>query len=253
MFCKSRATARQTKRPPILEGPWTPQMKAMLLAAGRGERLRPLTDHTPKPLLKVGGQALIVWQLEKLKCAGISEVVINLAYLGEQIETYLGNGSAWGLTIEYSREPAGALETAGGIRQALDWLGNAPFVLANADVWTDFDFALLPVHCHSLAHLVLVENRPHHPQGDFGLLEGRVTPSGEPNRTYAGIGIYAPGLFESLARGVRAPLAPLLRAAIDKGAVTGQLWTGQWIDVGTVERLEEADLALRLAARDQRL
>ena len=220
-------------------------MKAMLLAAGRGERLRPLTDQRPKPLLEVGGKPLIVWQLENLRRAGVTEVVVNLAWLGEQIPAALGDGSRWEMAIHYSREPVAALETAGGIRQALDLLGEAPFVLANADVWTRFDFATLPTAPAGLAHLVLVPNPAHHPQGDFALAGGRVNELGAPRYTYAGLAVFEPALFAALARGARAPLAPLLRAAMAEGAVSGELFTGTWIDVGTPERLEAADLAAR--------
>ena len=218
-------------------------MKAMLLAAGRGERLRPLTDHRPKPLLEVGGKPLIVWQLENLRRAGVSEVVVNLAWLGEQIESLLGDGSRWGLHVHYSQEPPAALETAGGIRQALADLGSAPFILANADVWTRFDFATLPTDLTGLAHLVLVPNPEHHPQGDFALEAGRVNDHGSPRYTYAGVAVFKPALFESVAPGARAPLAPLLRAAMARGEVSGEIFRGSWIDVGTVERLAAANLA----------
>lgn len=223
-------------------------MKAMLLAAGRGERLRPLTDRQPKPLLEVAGKPLLVWQLENLQRAGVSEVVVNLAWLGEQIAEALGDGSRWGLTLHYSREPAAALETAGGIRLALDLLGDEPFILANADVWTRFDFASLPRIPDGLAHLVLVPNPDHHPQGDFALTAGRVDAQGVLRHTYAGIAVFKPALFAQLARGVRAPLAPLLRAAMHEGAVSGELFTGPWIDVGTPARLEAANLAARTFA-----
>ena len=220
-------------------------MKALVLAAGRGERLRPLTDHTPKPLLRVGGRPLIVWQLEALARAGVTEVVVNLAHLGDQIETTLGNGSALGLRVQYSHEPPGALEAAGGIRLALPLMGDAPFILANADVWTDFEFSSLPGEPPGLAHLVLVPNPAHHPKGDFGLENETVTLDGTPRLTYAGIGVYRPELFAQLVPGARAPLAPLLREAIAAGAVNGRAYAGTWVDVGTVERLEFVN---RLAA-----
>ncbi len=218
-------------------------MKAMLLAAGRGERLRPLTDQRPKPLLEVGGKALIVWQLENLRRAGVTEVVVNLAWLGEQIEQLLGDGSRWGLRVQYSPEPPAALETAGGIRQALALLGDAPFILANADVWTRFDFSTLPAAPDGLAHLVLVPNPEHHPQGDFALEAGQVNDHGSPRFTYAGVGVFSPKLFAAIAPGARAPLAPLLRAAMARGEVSGEVFDGAWIDVGTVLRLEMANLA----------
>lgn len=220
-------------------------MKAMLLAAGRGERLRPLTDVRPKPLLEVGGKPLIAWQLERLAEAGVTDVVINLAHLGAQIPAALGDGAQWKLRLHYSQEPAGALETAGGIRLALPLLGEAPFILANADVWTDFDFRELPTTLPGLAHLVMVDNPAHHPTGDFGLSEGLVTLGDGPRLTYAGLGVYSPGLVRDLAPGSRAALAPLLRAAINEGRVSGQKYPGRWIDVGTVERLAEADDAAR--------
>jgi MurNAc alpha-1-phosphate uridylyltransferase len=218
-------------------------MKAMLLAAGRGERLRPLTDERPKPLLEVGGKPLVVWQLENLRRAGVTEVVINLAWLGEQIAHRLGDGSRWGLRVHYSPEPPNALETAGGIRQALELLGDAPFMLANADVWTRFDFSTLPGAPRGLAHLVLVPNPEHHPQGDFALEAGQINDHGSPRYTYAGVGVFSPELFRSIVPGTRAPLAPLLREAMARGAVSGEIFSGPWIDVGTVERLETANLA----------
>ncbi len=222
-------------------------MKAMLLAAGRGERLRPLTDHRPKPLLEVAGKPLIVWQLEKLALAGVTEVVVNLAHLGEQIPIVLGNGDAWDIRIHYSREPEGALETAGGIRLALSLLGEAPFILANADVWTDFDFRSLPATLGGLAHLVMVGNPPHHAAGDFGLKGGRITLSEAPCLTYAGLGLYSPELVRHVIPGTRAALAPLLRRAIGEGQVSGQEYPGRWIDIGTAQRLKEADTAARFS------
>ena len=227
-------------------------MKALVLAAGRGERLRPLTDHTPKPLLRVRGKPLIVWQLEALARAGLTEVVINLAHLGEQIEAELGDGGRLGLQLRYSHEPPGALEAAGGIRLALPLMGDAPFVLANADVWTDFDFSTLPREPRGLAHLVLVPNPEHHPGGDFCLDDGRVALHGATRLTYAGIAVYRPALFAHLASGARAPLAPLLRESILEGAVDGELFRGKWVDVGTVERLELANRhAVERSAKNQ--
>ena len=220
-------------------------MKGLVLAAGRGERLRPLTDRTPKPMLMVAGKPLITWQLEAMARAGLREVVINLAHLGHQIEDALGDGRALGLQLQYSHEPPGALEAAGGIRLALPLLGDAPFVLANADVWTDFDFASLPAEPAGLAHLVLVPNPPHHPLGDFGLAGDAVTLADAQRRTYAGLGVYRPEMFRHLEAGARAPLAPLLREAITAGRVTGTPFDGIWVDVGTPERLDEVN---RLAA-----
>lgn len=214
-------------------------MKAMLLAAGRGERLRPLTDHTPKPLLEVGGRALIEWQIARLVDAGIRDFVINLAHLGDRIAAHLGDGRRLGVRIAYSVEPPGALETGGGIRHALPLLGAAPFIAANADVWIEFDFARLPALAQDLAHLVLVPNPAHNAQGDFALDGARVRGDGEPRHTFSGVALYSPALFATQAEG-RFPLAPLLRRAAAEGRVGGRLHTGIWIDVGTPERLAAA-------------
>jgi N-acetyl-alpha-D-muramate 1-phosphate uridylyltransferase len=212
-------------------------MRAMLLAAGRGERLRPLTDHTPKPLLQVRGKPLIEWHLEALARAGVREVVINLAWLGGLIRTAVGGGERFGLRIAYSEEPEGALETGGGIFQALPLLGDGPFLVVNADTCTDIDFRRLTIAAGALAHLVLVPNPGHHPRGDFSLQDGLVRESGEPRYTYSGIGLYRAELFAASAPG-RFPLLPLLRAAIAAGRLRGELYAGEWTDVGTVERLE---------------
>ena len=211
-------------------------MKAMLLAAGRGERMRPLTDVTPKPLLEVGGRALIVHAIEKLRQAGITELVINHAWLGEQIERTLGNGAALSVSICYSPEPEAALETAGGIRNALPLLGDQPFLVCNADVWTDYDFSRLPSAPRGLAHLVLVDNPSHHPRGDFALVGDDVNDTDERRLTFSGIGIYRPELFSG-ERPRRQALAPLLREAMCRQQVTGEYFAGFWHDVGTVERL----------------
>lgn len=218
-------------------------MKAMILAAGRGERMRPLTDHTPKPLLLVGGKPLIVWHLERLAQAGFKEVVINHAHLGAQIEKALGNGSAWGLSIEYSPEST-ALETAGGIANALHLLGEAPFLVINGDVFTEIDFGALQLAAPYLAHLVLVDNPSQHPQGDFALHAGKVSGEGDHQLTFSGIGVYHPRLFAELERGQAAKLAPLLRSAMAKGLVTGQHYQGVWHDIGTPARLALLDQAL---------
>lgn len=215
-------------------------MKAMILAAGRGERMRPLTDHTPKPLLSVGGKPLIVWHLERLAKAGFKEVVINHAHLGEKIEQALGNGKAWGLNIKYSPE-MNALETAGGIANALPLLGDTPFLVVNGDVFTEIDFAGLDLVFPSLAHLVMVSNPKQHATGDFVLKSGKITDQGDSKLTFSGIGIYHPKLFEDVERGVAAKLAPLLRAAMDKGLVTGEYYDGVWHDIGTPERLAFLD------------
>jgi MurNAc alpha-1-phosphate uridylyltransferase len=223
-------------------------MKAMILAAGRGERMRPLTDHCPKPLLEVARRPLIVWHLERLAAAGFRDVVINHAHLGEQIEARLGNGSEWGLAIRYSAEPPGALETAGGIVNALPLLGDDTFLVINGDIFCDWDLGqarglLLD---ETLAYLVMVPNPAHHPDGDFSLIEGKVGVSGTASRyTFAGIGIYRAALFAHLPRGAPAKLAPLLRQAMDSGAVSGEMYSGRWVDVGTPERLAALDTEIR--------
>jgi N-acetyl-alpha-D-muramate 1-phosphate uridylyltransferase len=223
-------------------------MKAMLLAAGRGERLKPFTDVTPKPLLEVGGQPLIVWHLQRLAAAGFREVVINTAWLGEQIPAALGNGGAWGLTLHYSPEPWPALETGGGLHNALTLLGEAPFLLVNGDVFTDIDLGALaatglgpplaPGVAPPLARLVLVPNPPQHPKGDFELDGERLT--------YSGVAVIDPALVADQPAG-RFPLAPLLFAARDAGRLALQRHHGEWIDVGTPERLAalDAELCLR--------
>ena len=217
-------------------------MKAMILAAGRGERLRPLTDSTPKPLLEVRGKPLIVYHLEALHKAGFNEIVINLSWLGDQIRTRLGNGSEFGVGIEYSEE-AEALETAGGILQALPSLGER-FVVVNGDVFTDYDFvALKPAEksADRLAHLVLVDNPQHNNAGDFSLERTIVGNDGAPRHTFSGIAQYHRSFFDGLAPGKQA-LAPLLRAAADEGQVSGELFSGLWVDIGTAERLQRLNV-----------
>lgn len=211
-------------------------MRALIFAAGKGERMRPLTDATPKALLPVRGKPLVAWHLEALARAGIREVVINTGWLGEQLPAALGDGSALGVTIEWSHEGPEPLETGGGMRRALALLGPDPFVVANADVYSDYDYARLPAQPEGLAHLVLVANPPHHPRGDFVLTDTRLHLCGDPRRTYAGIGVYRPELVSHLPEG-RYPLGPILREAIDFGVVTGELHSGAWTDVGTPERL----------------
>jgi len=226
-------------------------MKAMILAAGRGERMRPLTDHTPKPLLEAGGKPLIVWHLERLAAAGLRDVVINHAWLGERIVEHLADGSQWGVRIRYSAEAA-ALETAGGIAQALPLLGNEPFVVINGDIWCDWNPAQAEEQARGLARanadawLLLTDNPPHHPEGDFALLaDGRATDAtGAPGLTFSGIGVYHPRLFQSLSAGQPARLAPLLRQAMARDAVRATHHTGRWIDVGTPQRLAELDAYL---------
>ena len=212
-------------------------MKAMILAAGRGERLRPLTDHTPKPLLQAAGKALIVYQIEALAQAGVHDIIINHAHLGEQIEQQLGSGARWGVTIHYSPE-SDALETGGGIFNALPLLGDEPFLVVNGDIWTDYDYSQLQLAEGDLAHLVLVKNPPHNPKGDFVLQSGQVVETEAARYTFSGIGLYHPALFTGCSAGAF-PLAPLLRQAIGCGSVSGEFFNGNWIDVGTVQRLNQ--------------
>lgn len=232
--------------------------KAMILAAGLGNRMRPLTDHTPKPLLEVGGKPLIVWQIERLRAAGFVELVINHAHLGQRLEDALGDGAALGVTIVWSREPE-PLETAGGIATALPLLGAAPFLVTNGDVFVDFDYArMLPVLAamtkasKRVAHLVLVNNPPHHPQGDFALTGDQVAllPSQGSKftdiYTFSGIGCYHPALFAGVVAGQKAPLAPLLKTAAIQGQVTGEFFPGRWEDVGTPERLATLNRELNI-------
>jgi MurNAc alpha-1-phosphate uridylyltransferase len=213
-------------------------MKAMILAAGRGERMRPLTDTMPKPLLEVRGKALIVRLIEALTRSGIREMVINHAHLGSMVEAALGDGSRFGAEIRYSHEPE-ALETAGGITQALPLLGAAPFIAVNSDILCDFDFSTL-ASCKlepHLAHLVLVANPPHHREGDFALNGAQVAEAGHSKLTFSGIGLYRPELFASVRPGSKAQLATLLREAMARGLVSGEMHRGNWHDVGTPERL----------------
>lgn len=228
----------------------------MILAAGRGERMRPLTDHTPKPLLEVGGKPLIVWHIERLAHAGITDLIINHAHLGEQLESSLGDGSQFSVNIQYSNEGT-ALETAGGIAFALPLLGDAPFAVVNGDIWCDYDFTHLPKFATTLkeqgdmVHLVLVDNPPQHPSGDFGLLDGRVTESAS-KLTFSGIGIYCPELFTNIPHASKAPLAPLLRKQIAAAKVSGEHHAGSWTDVGTPQRLAELDSQICLLHKTSR-
>jgi len=222
-------------------------MKALILAAGRGERMRPLTDTTPKPLLQVGGRSLIEYHLLALQQAGIREVVINLSWLGEQIERQLGDGGRYGLRIAYSHEGAQALETGGGIHKALPLLGEEAFIVINADVWTNYPIRQLLRSPNGLAHLVLVDNPSQHPQGDFMLQGDTVSVADESDGhclTFSGLGVYHPALFANCQQAVF-PLAPILREAMVKGQVTGEHFTGQWSDVGTPERLIQLDTQLQ--------
>jgi len=225
-------------------------MRAMILAAGRGERMRPLTDRCPKPLLPVGGRPLIDWHLSRLAAAGFRSVVVNHAHLGEMIERALGDGSRWGLSIAYSREPV-ALETAGGIANALPLLAQEPFLVVNGDIWCDFDFGRAHTIAGQmraaalLAWCVLVDNPPQHPQGDFGIAGGCLTNDAGQRFTFSGVGVYSPRLFDGIVPGTGAPLAPLLRTAIAQRKAGAERHTGRWVDVGTPERLARLDAQLR--------
>ncbi|MFC0678820.1 N-acetylmuramate alpha-1-phosphate uridylyltransferase MurU [Lysobacter korlensis] len=234
-------------------------MNALIFAAGLGERMRPLTDHTPKPLLQVAGRPLIVWHLEKLAALGVREVVVNTSWLADQFPHALGDGSRWGLRIRYSFEGPTPLETGGGMWHALSLLGadrGHPFIAVNGDVWTDYDFRQLPREPRGDAHLVLVDNPVQHPTGDFALDGDTVRSDGPARLTFSGIGVYRPALLDRWrsvigdAPGVdasppRFKLAPLLRAAMATGRVTGEHHHGEWTDVGTPQRLAELDTRLR--------
>ena len=226
-------------------------MKAMILAAGRGERMRPLTDHCPKPMLFAGGKPLIVWHIERLARAGIRELVINHAHLGHMLEERLGDGSEWGVSISFSAE-ADALETAGGIANALPLLGDAPSLVVNGDVYCALDYAtfvaraLMRFTQGRLAHIALVDNPPHHPEGDFALdASGQVLADGGSRLTFSGIGVYRPNLFAAVERGSKARLAPLLHTAIRNNQLSGEHFRGRWEDIGTPERLAALDAELR--------
>jgi MurNAc alpha-1-phosphate uridylyltransferase len=226
----------------------------MILAAGRGKRMRPLTELTPKPLLAVGGKPLLFRHLEKLAHAGFGTVTINHAYLGEQIEAAVGDGNRWSLEVRYSAEVE-TLETAGGIRNALPLIGSRTFAVVNGDVYCDYDYSGLAAaverlaDSQALAHLVLVDNPPHHPHGDFCLEAGLVRASGGQLLTFSGLGAYRAELFEPLARGAKHALAPLLRSQLPEGKVTGEHYRGLWADVGTPGRLAELDTQLQPGAR----
>lgn len=236
-------------------------MKALIFAAGLGERMRPLTDHTPKPLLAAGGEPLIVWHLRRLAALGVGEVVVNTSWLAAQFPQALGDGSRFGLRIRYAFEGPVPLETGGGMLHALPLLGEAPFIAVNGDIWSDFDLARLPREPLGSAHLVLVDNPGHHPGGDFRLLDdGRVRDreAGQPALTFAGIGVYRPALLDGWREVIgtavgadelppRFKLAPLLRAAMAAGKVGGEHHRGRWTDVGTPERLAQLDAQLREA------
>ena len=220
-------------------------MRAMILAAGRGERLRPLTDSVPKAMVRAGGKPLIAWHLERLAAAGCREAVVNVSHLADQIVEGIGDGGRYGLRIAYSRERE-PLETAGGIAQARALLGDAPFLLVNADVYCEIDFArllALPLG-ERLAHLVLVPNPQHRADGDFSLAQGLVGNRGGARYTYAGIAVMSPELVSTVTAGDKAPLAPLLRSAAERQRISGELHRGIWQDVGTRERLAELEVHL---------
>ena len=220
-------------------------MKVMMLAAGRGERLRPLTERLPKPLVEVGGKPLVVWHLERLAAAGFGDIVINVSHLADAIVERLGDGRRFGVAIRYSRELE-PLETAGGIAKALALLGSAAFLLVNADIYCEVGFAPLAKLAlgERLAHLVLVPNPPHRTEGDFSLREDLVGNAGTPRYTYAGVAVMSPQLLAGVRAGEKAPLAPLLRAAAERRLLSGELYTGLWQDVGTLERLRELESTL---------
>jgi len=219
-------------------------MKAMILAAGRGERMRPLTDQTPKPLLEAAGKPLIQYHIEALRDAGFRELIINHAHLGAQLVERLGSGEQLGVRIHYSAEPEGALETGGGIKRALTLLGEQPFLVVNGDIWTDYPYQQLHREPVGLAHLVLVDNPPHNPDGDFHLRGDKVTDKGKQKLTFSGIGLYRPDLFADTPDGAF-PLAPVLHDAMQDGQVSGEYYPGQWVDVGSPRRLSELDQKLR--------
>ena len=212
-------------------------MRAMILAAGRGERLRPLTDEIPKPLVDIGGKPLIEYHLEGLAAAGFREVVINQGHLGDLLPAALGDGRRWGIRIHWSDEQPEALETGGGIHKALPLLGGSPFLVINGDVWTDYPCARLRAVKCDWAHLVLVPNPPPNPAGDFALLGARISQQGEPRHTFSGIAVYHPRLFAGCSPG-KFSVVPLLHAAIRDHMVTGEVYGGEWNDIGTAERLE---------------
>jgi MurNAc alpha-1-phosphate uridylyltransferase len=221
----------------------------MILAAGRGERMRPLTDHTPKPLLQAGGKTLIAWQIERLAAAGLTDIVINVAHFGEQIEAALGDGAGLGVSIAYSREEQ-ALETAGGVVNAMHLLGPEPFAVVSADIYTEYDYARLAATAQLLAaqnrlgHIVLVDNPVFHPRGDFALERDRVLRDGANRFTYANIAVYLPQFFASVTRGTKAPTLPLWLDAIDAGRLGGEHYTGVWDNLGTPEQLSALDRSL---------
>jgi N-acetyl-alpha-D-muramate 1-phosphate uridylyltransferase len=223
-------------------------MKAMLLAAGRGERLRPITDSLPKPLVRVGGRPLIAWHLARLSQAGVREVVINLSWLGDQLRAALGDGREFGVRISWSEEGPVPLETGGGILKALPLLAPGPFLVVSADIWTDIDFARIGIPEDSRAHLVLIPNPPHHPRGDFALEDGRVVDRETDRFTYGNVGIYRSELFDGFNPG-RFPLLAALRRGMAARQVSGEIHRGAWCDVGTPERLAGLEKRLQASVR----
>ena len=216
-------------------------MRVLILAAGRGERMRPLTDRVPKPLLKIGGKPLIVHHIERLRQAGFTQIIVNVAWLPEQIEAALGTGKRWGVSIDYSREPDGALETAGGIAFALPLLGDKPFLVINSDIWIDYPLdRLFGFNPQGDAHLVLIDNPAHHPEGDFAITGGRASHTGTPKLTYSGLGVYRPQLLDGIPGGPW-PLRPVLDQAIAENRISAEYHSGNWLDIGTPERLTEAE------------
>jgi len=240
-------------------------MKALIFAAGLGERMRPLTDHTPKPLLQVGGKPLIVWHLEKLAALGVREIIINTSWLAGQFPAQLGDGRYWGVHLMYSHEGDLPLDTGGGMLNALPLLGGAPFIAVNGDIWTDFDFAHLPREPEGLAHLVMVDNPAHHPTGDFHLhANGRLDADGAQTLTFSGVGVYRPELLEHWRSVIdshpgadtippRFPLAPLLRTAMARAQISGEHHRGTWMDVGTPKRLQHLQAALAEASKSLKI
>jgi MurNAc alpha-1-phosphate uridylyltransferase len=232
-------------------------LRALIFAAGKGERMRPLTERTPKPLLEAGGKPLIAWHLEKLAALGVTDVVINISWLADCFEPALGDGSRWGLRLHYSHEGPEPLETGGGMQHALQLLGAGPFITVNGDIWTDYDFARLPSEPTGLAHLLMVDNPAQHPRGDFSLdADGVLRTDGGSKLTYSGIGVYRPELLQDWRQVIgntegaqlsppRFKLAPLLMAAMAKQLITGEHHGGRWTDVGTPERLAQLDRSLQ--------
>jgi len=220
-------------------------MRAMILAAGRGERMRPLTDTVPKPLLPVAGKPLIQYHIDALAAGGVRDIVINLAWLGSKIRDALGDGSASGVRIHYSDESDAALETGGGIVNALPLLGDRPFIVVSGDVWSDYPLKQLPTRLQpgDLAHFTMVANPEYHRRGDFGLRDGRVADDGE-RLTYANIGVFRPEFFAGAPAG-KFPLAPLMRERIRAGRVSGEIYAGRWFNIGTPAQLAELDASLR--------